>query len=132
MQFAKLTAVALATAFIGSTAQGASQNYVYVPVDGVHEVKTFHACYDDTDATHRSGVTLIMQGLSRNDVTVETRPLAPNKPSSELLTFRLKKRNASMTAQFRSDDGAHCQQGVEKIVFTDAQFAKFSDLNVRR
>ena len=126
---------ALALAGISSSLLAASQEYVYVPVNGVHEAKTFHGCYDDDRPASRASRTsfnVIMKGLGKNDVLVEPRKLVPGKPSSELLTFRLKQRDASLTVQFLSDDGPHCQQGVASIAFTDATFHKFADLQIKR
>lgn len=130
-QSLKLCLVMLAT-IMHPAAHAATQSYRYSPVIGVHEVKTFHGCYDDDQHATRTGYNVIMNGLSKNDVLVETRKLVAGKPSSELLTFRLKNRDASLTVQFRSDDGPHCQQGVESITFTDATFRRFADLNVVR
>ena len=126
---------ALALAGFSSSLLAATQDYLYVPVNGVHEVKAFHGCYDDQSAASRANRTsfnVIMKGLSKNDVLVEPRKLVAGKPSSEMLTFRLKQRDASLTVQFLSEDGPHCQQGVASIAFTDATFHKFSDLQIKR
>lgn len=114
------------------TAFAGSQNYVYTPTVGVNEVKAFHGCFDDDVASNRPQVNVQMAGLSIKDVTVETRALVAEKPSSELITFHVKNKNASLTVQFISKDGPHCQQGVASINFSDAVFRNFSDLKISR
>jgi hypothetical protein len=94
-------------------------DYLYVPVNGVHEVKYFHGCWDNADQEKRPKVHVLMQGLSRADVTVQSTPVEADKPSTEMLTFVLKNMNASIKLQFRSNDGPHCQQGVHSIAFRD-------------
>jgi hypothetical protein len=102
------------------SAQAAQRvDYVYNPADGVHEVKHFHGCFDGNDVEARTKVYVTMSGLSTDDVTIETKPHEINKPSSEMITFRLKHRNASFSVQFRSHDGPHCQQGVQSVAFSN-------------
>jgi hypothetical protein len=102
------------------SAQAANQHdFTYRPVAGVHEVKYFHGCYDHTDTEKRPKIDVFMQGLASTDVAVETRVREEGKPSTEMVTFRLKNMDASFSVQFRSNDGPHCQQGVRSIVFTN-------------
>lgn len=109
-----------AGAALGFSAQaGKPVEYVYAPAAGVHEVKYFHGCYDHTDVERRPKVTVRMQGLNTGDVRLETRTVEEGQPSTEMVTFRLKDMDASITLQFRSNDGPHCQQGVQRIVFGD-------------
>ena len=107
------------------------QGYTYTPVNGVHEVKYFHGCYEDTDLEKRPKIEVVMNGLSLADVTPETRPHETGKPSTEMVTFRLKDRDASLSVQFRSNDGAHCQQGVHSIAFRDVVLHNAAQLRAR-
>jgi hypothetical protein len=126
-------AIVLTTAAAWSiNTYAAPQSYVYTPKAGVNEVKPFHGCFDDDTPASRPQINVVMSGLSTKDVTVETRPLVTNKPSSEMITFRVKGSNASLTVQFLSTDGAHCQQGVASIAFSDAVFKSFADLKITR
>ncbi len=110
--------------------QAASKyDYTYTPADGVHEVKRFHGCFDSEDEGPRPKVNVTMGGLAIGDVYLETRALEKGKPSSELFTLRLKNMNASLTLQFRSNDGGHCQQGVQSIIFRDTVLRGHADLN---
>lgn len=114
-------------------AQAAGKHdYTYTPAAGVHEKKHFHGCYDNTDIEKRPKVHVTMQGLATSDVTVETRPVEEGKPSSEMITFRLKNGDASFTFQFRSNDGPHCQQGVHSIAFKDKVLHSAAQLNAMR
>lgn len=126
------TLAASATLLWSLASNAAPQNYVYTPTVGVNEVKPFHGCFDDDVAANRPQINVIMSGLSSKDVTIETRPLVVGKPSSEQITFRVKNKNASITVQFLSNDGTHCQQGVASIVFTDVTYRNFADLKVTR
>ena len=108
-----------------------TQGYTYIPANGVHEVKYFHGCYDNTDLEKRAKIEVMMQGLSLADVTVETRPHETGKPSTEMVTFRLKERDASFSVQFRSNDGPHCQQGVQSIAFRDVVLHNAAQLQAR-
>lgn len=107
-------------------------DYIYTPAEGVHEVKHFHGCYDGIDIEPRTKVHVTMAGLNFEDVLVETKPHQTGKPSSEMVTFRLKNMNASFTVQFRSNDGLHCQQGVQSITFKNTTLRNQSELNARR
>lgn len=130
----KLIKLLLTTACLGLSvsAIAGNQNYVYSPSNGTHEVKAFHGCFDDNDAASRPKINLIMNNISINDVTIETRPLVSGKPSSEMITFRLKNQNASITVQFQSPDGPHCQQGVASISFRDATYRNFTEMGIKR
>jgi hypothetical protein len=129
--FAKAVLFA-ATAALGMAAQAAPQDYTYTPVQGVHEVKHFHGCFDHTDVERRPKINVNMNGLSASDVFVETRAVEDGKPSTEMVTFRLKNADASFSVQFRSNDGPHCQQGVQSVVFKDAVLRNRGDLNALR
>lgn len=110
--------------------QAASKHdYTYAPAAGVHEVKHFHGCFDSEDQGPRPKINVTMNGLAIGDVYLETRTLEKGKPSTEMFTLRLKNMNASLTVQFRSNDGGHCQQGVQSITFTDAVLRNAGDLN---
>ncbi len=127
------TAAVMAIAAMSFSAQAAQKvDYTYTPAEGVHEVKHFHGCYDGTDVAPRTKVYVTMAGLNFEDVLVETRPHETGKPSSELVTFRLKNMNASFTVQFRSNDGPHCQQGVHSIAFKNTTLNNNAELNARR
>lgn len=130
----KLLHALLFTATIGcvTSAFSASQNYAYTPTDGVNEVKVFHGCFDDDIVINRPQIHVQMMGLSTKDVTVDTRTLVAGKPSSELITFRVKNKNSSLTVQFLSKDGPHCQQGVASIRFNDVTYHSLSDLKLSR
>ncbi len=133
MKALSMAIVALALTALSWNAQAAQQvDYIYTPAEGVHEVKYFHGCYDGTDVTKRTKVHVTMAGLNLEDVLVETKPHENNKPSTELVTFRLKNKNASFTVQFRSNDGPHCQQGVQSIVFNNVTLHNYGQLNARR
>ena len=110
-------------------AVGANEHdYTYRPVAGVHEVKYFHGCYDHTDVEKRPKIDVLMEGLDTSDVSIETRVREEGKPSTEMVTFRLKSMDASFTVQFRSNDGPHCQQGVRSIAFKNAVLRGEGDL----
>lgn len=127
------TALLAALAVTITPAQAAGKHdYTYSPAAGVHEVKYFHGCYDNTDIEKRPKVDVVMQGLSLADVTVETKVHESGKPSTEMVTFRLKNGDASFSVQFRSNDGPHCQQGVQSIAFRDAVLHNTAELNARR
>ena len=49
-----------------------------------------------------------------------------------MITFRLKNMDASFSVQFRSNDGAHCQQGVASIAFRNAVLRNENDVNAIR
>lgn len=125
-----LLAFAIATSFGAHAA--ATQEYVYTPVAGVHEVKHFHACYESTDHTPRTKVNVTMKGLATTDVQIGTRVVEPDQPASEMVTFRLKNLDASLSVQFRSNDGPHCQQGVQSVTFTNAVLRGRADLSAPR
>lgn len=109
-----------AAALLCGAAQAAEPvNYVYTPVAGVHEFKMFHGCYDSTDVQKRQRYNVVMNGLASTDVEVVARQPEPGKPSTEMITFRVKGKDASIKTLFRSDDGPHCQQGVSSLQFTD-------------
>lgn len=122
---------ALAAASAG--AQGAGKHdYTYTPAAGVHETKYFHGCYDHTDIEKRPRIDVLMNGLNTADVSIETRVREEGKPSTEMVTFRLRNMDASLSVQFRSNDGPHCQQGVQRIVFGNATLHGQADLNAHR
>jgi hypothetical protein len=130
--FAK-AAIAAAATLLCMAAQATPQgDYTYTPSPGVHETKYFHGCYDHTDVTRRPKINVNMNGLSTSDVYVDTRVVEEGKPSTEMVTFRLKNQDASFSVQFRSNDGPHCQQGVQSIVFRDAVLRNRGDLNALR
>lgn len=127
------TAVAALIAATSFQAQAAkNHDYTYTPAAGVHEKKHFHGCWDNTDIVKRPKVNVVMQGLSSSDVFIETRQHEAGKPSTEMVTFRLKNGNASFTVQFRSNDGPHCQQGVHSIAFKDIVLHNANQLNALR
>ncbi|MES3021988.1 MAG: hypothetical protein V4857_10440 [Pseudomonadota bacterium] len=129
----KTALAALAAALsIGAQAANQNQDYVYTPANGVHEIKYFHACYDTTDPGPRTKVNVRMNGLATSDVTIATRAVEEGQPSTEMVTFRLKNMNASLSVQFRSNDGAHCQQGVQSIAFSNAVLRGRGELNAFR
>lgn len=130
--FYKAVLVTLAMATGVGVQAGTNQDYVYTPAAGVHEVKYFHACYESTDHGPRTKVNVVMKGLSTSDVQVATRTVEPGQPSTEMVTFRLKNLDASLSVQFRSNDGPHCQQGVQSITFTDAVLRGRGELNALR
>lgn len=114
-------------------AQAASKHdYTYTPGAGVHEKKYFHGCWDNTDIEKRPKVNVVMDGLSTSDVVIETMPHEAGKPSTEMITFRLKNGDASFSVQFRSNDGPHCQQGVHSIVFKNTVLHNAAQLNAVR
>lgn len=127
-----LVALAMATGASTGAQAAATQEYVYTPAAGVHEVKYFHACYDTTDPGPRTRVSVVMKGLATTDVRIATRAVEADKPSTEMVTFQLKNLDASLSVQFRSNDGPHCQQGVQSITFTDAVLRGRGELNALR
>lgn len=123
----------LCGAAIHLAAAAASQTeYLYIPVEGIHETQYFHGCYDHTDGERRPTVSVIMRGLNAEDVFIETQAVQTGKPATEMITFRLKNMNASLRVQFRSSDGPHCQQGVQSIAFKNATFHNQTELAARR
>jgi hypothetical protein len=127
------TALALVFAAASMGAQAAArQGYVYTPAAGVHEVKYFHGCWDNNDIEKRPKVEVVMNNVATGDVEVVTRPHETGKPSTEMITFKLKNADASLSVQFRSNDGAHCQQGVHSIVFKNATVHSLGQLNALR
>ncbi|WP_426107506.1 hypothetical protein [Massilia sp. TSP1-1-2] len=127
------TALLAALAAASVSAQGAGKHdYTYTPVAGVHEVQYFHGCYDHTDGEKRPKVDVLMSGLATTDVLIETKVREEGKPSTEMITFRLKNMDASLSVQFRSHDGPHCQQGVQRIAFKNATLHSIADLNAYR
>ena len=127
-----LTAAAAATLAIAPAQAAGRQTYIYTPAAGVHEVKYFHGCWDNNDLEKRTKVEVVMNNLSFADVRVETRPFESGKPSTEMVTFRLKGLDASFSVQFRSNDGDHCQQGVQSIAFRDVVLHNAAQLNALR
>jgi hypothetical protein len=129
-----LAVLAMSIAMAASAGAQAAphQEYVYMPAAGVHEVKYFHACYDTTDHGPRTKVNVVMKGLATGDVRIATRPVEEGQPSTEMVTFRLKNLDASLSVQFRSNDGPHCQQGVQSITFTNAVLRGRGELNALR
>lgn len=127
----KLILAALAITLIPAHA-ATRQEYVYTPVPGVHEVKYFHGCFESDDVEKRHKIDVTMNGLSMADVSVETKVHETGKPSTEMVTFRLKKLDASFSVQFRSHDGPHCQQGVASIAFRDVVLHNAAELAARR
>lgn len=118
-----------ATAAASFSVQAASKHdYTYTPVAGVHETKYFHGCYDNTDIEKRPKIDVTMNGLSTTDVLIQTRPREEGKPTSELVTFRVRNMDASFSVLFRSNDGPHCQQGVQRIIFSNATVNGAGDL----
>lgn len=127
------TALVLLIASAGVSAQAASKHsYTYTPAAGVHEVKHFHGCWDNTDIEKRPKVEVVMSNLATSDVEVQTRAHEPGKPSTEMITFKLKNADASFSVQFRSNDGPHCQQGVQSIAFKNATVRNLAELNAHR
>lgn len=127
------TFIIAAGALISLDLQAASKHdYTYTPAAGVHEVKYFHGCWDNSDIEKRPKVNVTMAGLKSSDVQIETRVREEGKPSTEMITFRLKTMDASFSVQFRSNDGPHCQQGVQSIAFQDTVLRNTNDLNARR
>jgi hypothetical protein len=125
--------IALAAAALCLNAQGASKHdYVYTPAAGVHEMKYFHGCWDNKDQEKRPKIAVTMAGLATSDVLVETRQREEGKPSTEMITFRLKNMDASFSVQFRSKDGDHCQQGVASIAFRDKVLHNANEVNAIR
>jgi hypothetical protein len=128
-----LRMMALAVAMLGANAQAASKHdYTYTPAAGVHEVKYFHGCWDNKDDDKRPKIDVTMAGLKTGDVMVQTRQREEGKPSTEMITFRLRNMDASFSVQFRSKDGDHCQQGVASIAFSDAVLRNENDVNAIR
>jgi hypothetical protein len=127
------TALLAALSCAGLSAQGAGKlGYTYTPVAGVHEVKYFHGCYEHADIDKRPKVEVLMNTLSTSDVLIETRVREEGRPSTEMVTFRMKNMDASLSVQFRSNDGPHCQQGVHSIAFKNATLHGAADLNALR
>lgn len=127
------TTFLIALAAASFSAHGASKHdYTYTPAAGVHEVKFFHGCYDNKDVEKRPKIDVVMNGLATSDVLIETRTREEGKPSTEMVTFRLKNMDASLSVQFRSNDGDHCQQGVQRIAFKNATLHGPGDLNAHR
>jgi hypothetical protein len=125
--------MALAAAVLGFNAEAASKHdYTYTPSPGVHEVKYFHGCWDNKDDDKRPKIDVTMAGLNTGDVQVQTRPREEGKPSTEMITFRLKTMDASFSVQFRSKDGDHCQQGVANIAFRNAVLRNENDVDAIR
>jgi hypothetical protein len=122
-------AIGVLGAALSVGAQAANDEYVYTPVDGVHEVKFFHACYEATDQAPRTKTNVRMNGLATGDVTITERVVEEGQPATEMITFRLKNKDASLSVQFRSNDGPHCQQGVQSIVFSNAVLRGRGQLN---
>ncbi|GAB2844663.1 hypothetical protein GCM10027277_10670 [Pseudoduganella ginsengisoli] len=129
---AVLAALVMAMGASAGAQAAATQEYVYTPAAGVHEVKYFHACYDTTDPGPRTKVNVVMKGLATGDVRIAARTVEAGQPSTEMITFRLKNLDASLSVQFRSNDGPHCQQGVQSITFTDAVLRGRGELNALR
>jgi hypothetical protein len=107
-------------------------DYTYTPVAGVHEIKYFHGCYEHNDVEKRPKVDVLMNDLATSDVLIETRVREEGRPSTEMITFRMKNMDASLSVQFRSNDGPHCQQGVQRISFKNATLHGAADLNAHR
>jgi len=128
---AKALLIAVAAVTFNVQAAG-KHDYTYTPVAGVHEIKFFHGCYDNKDTEKRPKIDVLMNGLATTDVLIETRTREEGKPSTEMITFRLKNMDASLSVQFRSNDGPHCQQGVQRIAFTNATLHGAADLNAHR
>ncbi len=127
------TTLLIALAAAGFAAQAANKHdYHYTPAAGVHEMKFFHGCYDSKDIEKRPKIDVHMNGLATTDVLIETRAREEGKPSTEMITFRLKNMDASLSVQFRSNDGQHCQQGVQRISFKNATLHGAGDLNAHR
>jgi hypothetical protein len=125
--------MALAAAVLGFNAQAASKHdYTYTPSPGVHEVKYFHGCWDNKDDDKRPKIDVTMAGLNTSDVLVQTLQREEGKPSTEMITFRLKNMDASFSVQFRSKDGDHCQQGVASIAFRNAVLRNENDVDAIR
>jgi hypothetical protein len=133
MQSLSRSAFLAALAIASVNAHGAGKiDYTYTPAAGVHEVKYFHGCYEHTDIDKRPKVDVLMNGLATSDVLIETRVREAGRPSTEMVTFRLKNMDASLSVQFRSNDGPHCQQGVQRIAFKNATLHGAADLNAHR
>lgn len=128
MSLGLAAAIALAPAVQAS----AQKDYVYRATPGVHEVKYFHGCYDNDDVAKRRRVNVVMNGLASSDVDIESRPVEAGKPSTEMITLRVRGRDASIKLQFRSNDGPHCQQGVHGIAFTDKVVHAPAQLGIKR
>ena len=124
--------LALAALLFGTANAAEPINHVYTPANGVHEVKMFHGCYDDTDVPKRQRINLVMSGLASTDVETVARQPEPGKPSTEMILFRVKGKDASIKTVFRSDDGPHCQQGVASMQFTDKTVHNANQLGVKR
>lgn len=124
--------LATAALLCGAAQAAEPANYVYTPAAGVHEVKMFHGCYDDTDVPKRQRINLVMSGLASTDVDIVARQPEPGKPSTEMILIRVKGRDASIKTLFRSDDGPHCQQGVASMQFTDRTVHSANQLGVKR
>ncbi|SFC71195.1 hypothetical protein [Massilia yuzhufengensis] len=129
----KIPAVFLLAASLGAAAFAAEPvNHVYTPADGVHETRMFHACHDDEDVQKRQKINLVMGALASTDVEAVARKVESGKPSTELILFRVKGRDASIKTLFRSNDGPHCQQGVHSLQFTDRTVHSPNQLGVKR
>lgn len=123
----------LATAcLLSASVQASSQkDYEYAAVTGVHDVQYFHGCWDSEDVLKRQRINVVMKGLSTSDVEVVSRPAETDKPTSAMITLRVKGRDASIKLMFRSNDGPHCQQGVHSISFTDKVVRSPAQLGVK-
>ena len=130
--FARIFLTALLAAAGSGALAAPDKSWVYTPADGVHEVKYFHACYEQSDADKRTRINVVMNGLATDDVQVLTQVAEAGKPATEMFTLKLKNMNASLKLQFRSNDGDHCQQGVNSISFRNAVLRNANDLNALR
>lgn len=131
-KIAKQLGIAAFAALVTAAQAAPKTDYVYTPAAGVHEVKYFHGCYDGTDIEKRPKIDVIMNGLSTDDVVIETRVIEEGKPSTEMVTYRMKTMDASLKVQFRSNDGPHCQQGVRSVNFKNAVLRHQQDLAAHR
>ena len=122
----------LAAALSRAASAAEPVDHVYTPTAGVHETKLFHACHDDEDLQKRQRINLVMRGLASTDIETVARKIEPGKPSTEMILFRVKGRDASLKTLFRSNDGPHCQQGVHSLQFTDRIVHSASQLGVKR
>jgi len=122
----------MAALLCGAAHAAQSVDYVFTPAAGTHEVKMFHACYDNEDVQKRQRINLVMTGLASTDVEIVARQPEPGKPSTEMILFRVKGKDASIKTLFRSNDGPHCQQGVHSMQFTDRTVHAPAQLGVKR
>jgi hypothetical protein len=132
MKTTLLKLLLVAMPLCGAAHAGELVKHAYVPAEGVHETKRFHGCYGDEDATKRTRVQLVMTGLALADVDVLAGAVKAGKPSTEMITFRLKRGNASVRTLFQSQDGPNCQQGVQSIQFTDQTVQNAAQLGLKR